>query len=95
MESSGSEAPGRSLSSVRAIDEVELLSMLENMTIGASDELERIRSGAEIFGSRDQAIGYYEGRIDAWKQLHTQLSRELAGKAEAPRFFIDSDSEPA
>lgn len=79
---------------MRAIDEVELLSMLENMAIGASRELERLRKGGPSFGSREQAIGYYEGRIDAWEQLHTQLTHELNGKAEAPRFFIGSDSDP-
>lgn len=73
---------------MREIDEVELLSMLENRAIGATDELERIRRGSPVTGSRDEAIGFYEGRVDTLKSLHRMFTRELKGEAEAPRFFI-------
>jgi hypothetical protein len=73
---------------VREIDEQELLSMLSNMTIGATRELERLEYPSNA--REHETKGYYQGRIDAWQQLHTQLTRELEGKAEAPRFFLPS-----
>lgn len=73
---------------MREIDEAELLSMLKNRAIGASDELERIRRGAPVTGSRDEAIGFYEGRVDTYEVLLREFTRELKGEAEAPRFFV-------
>lgn len=73
---------------MREIDEAELLSMLKNRAIGASGELERIRRGAPVVGSRDEAIGFYEGRVDTYEALIREFTRELEGESLAPRFFI-------
>ena len=73
---------------MREIDEVELLSMLKNRAIGASDELDRIRRGAPVIGSREEAIGFYEGRVDTYEVLLREFTHELNGESLAPRFFL-------
>lgn len=73
---------------MREVDDVELLSMLKNRAIGASDELDRIRRGAPVIGSREEAIGFYEGRVDTYEALLREFTHELNGESLAPRFFL-------
>ena len=73
---------------MREIDEAELLSMLKNRAIGAADELERIRRGAPVIGSRDEAIGFFQGRVDTYEALMREFTHELNGESLAPRFFL-------